>query len=86
MARVNRKDHIYAKHRKSENFGVKKRVSLRTLIDFHGLFELEGNWLMSRVRLFAEVRVDLNIRCRRDVDWGRRRVDGRRVKVCHLAG
>ena len=64
---------------------AEKRAFGQTLVDFAGLLELEGDGLMSRVGLFAEVRVNLNVGCRRDVDWGRRGVDGRRVRVCHLA-
>ena len=67
------------------NFPWRKRVFVRTLVDFTGLFEFEGDGLVSRVRLFAEVRVNLNVRRRRDVGWGGRGDDGRKVRVCHLA-
>ena len=70
---------------KVRNFPWRKRVFPQTLVDFAGLFELEGDGFMSRVRLFVEVRVNLNVRGGRDVYWGRRGVDGGRVKVCHLA-
>jgi len=85
MAWVDGNNHIYTERGEVRNFQWRKRVFLRTLVNFTGLFELEGDGLMSRVRLLAEVCVNLNVRRRRDVDWGRRGVDGRKVRVCHLA-
>jgi len=85
MAWVDGNNHICIRREKIRNSPCKKRVFLRTLVDLAGLFKLEGDGLMSRVRLFAEVCVNLNIRYRRDVNWSVRGVDGRRVRVCHLA-
>ena len=87
MAWVDWNDHVYRETKENQKFWILKTRFLRTLVDFTvGLLELERDWLMSRVRLLVEVRVNLNIGCRRDINWGLRGGDGGRVRICHLAG
>ena len=66
---------------KSEIPLAEKHIFRQTLVDFAGLLEFEGGRFMSRVGLFTEVRVNLNVGCRGNVDWGHQGVDGRRVRV-----
>ena len=57
---------------------------LWTLVDFTiGLLELERDWLMSCVRLLAKVDVNLDIRCRRGINWG---LQGGNRWTYHIAG
>ena len=90
MVRVNWNDHICTKERGREKSELRlfetNAVLQWTLVNFADQFELKGNRLMSRIRLFAKVCVNLDIGYGRDINWCLRRIDGRRVSGCHLAG
>ena len=75
-------NHIYEGNQKSPCGETRFSTDLGW---FAGLFEFEGDGLMSRVRLFAEVCVNLGVRHGRDIDWGGQGDDGRKVSVRHFS-